>query len=70
VLDGQPESEVLASIAARQTGDTIGVDLGPVTLFIDQLACRGNGSYCKSNSDCCSGACCNDIETCPQGACV
>jgi hypothetical protein len=57
VLDGQPEGTVLANLATRQA-DTF----GPVTLFIDQVACSPDGSGCDSNSDCCSGFCCEDIE--------
>ena len=44
--------------------------IGPVSVFIDDLACASNGSYCKHNSQCCSGHCCADMETCPQFSCI
>jgi len=44
--------------------------LGPVSVFIDDLACRSKGAYCKENSQCCSGRCCADMETCPTFSCV
>ncbi len=70
VLKEPSQSVTLASIATRQTDDTIGGDFGPVTLFIDQLACTPAGGGCKSNSSCCSGYCCEDIEECPPWECM
>lgn len=69
-LQGQPDGAELASLAARQADQSLDETLGPVTLFIDQLACSPDGAGCNSNSDCCSGFCCDDIEICPPGACI
>jgi hypothetical protein len=69
-LQGQPEGAVLASIAARQQDAELDPSIGPVTLFIDQLACSPDGAGCSSNSDCCNGFCCDDIEVCPPGVCT
>jgi hypothetical protein len=68
VLEGQPESDTLISLAARHVHTEIQDTTGPVTLFIDQLACSNGG--CSSNSDCCSGQCCLDNEECPYGMCL
>ncbi len=38
-LQSQPESDALASLAARRTDAEPGESFGPVTLFIDQLTC-------------------------------
>jgi len=69
-LDGQPQSAALASYAARQEDDALDASFGPVSLFIDNLTCSPDGASCNSNSDCCSGYCCIDIEECPPGACL
>jgi hypothetical protein len=44
--------------------------VGPVSLFIDDLACASEGSFCKSNSQCCSGRCCESISLCPTATCL
>jgi hypothetical protein len=67
-LQGQPEGDVLASLAARQTGADMGDSLGPVTLFIDQLTCAPIDAPCTQNSDCCSGDCC-PFTTCINRTC-
>ncbi len=69
-LAGQPESAALASYATRQDDASLDASFGPVSLFIDDLTCGPDGASCNSNSDCCSGFCCEDIEVCPPGACT
>lgn len=69
-LAGQPESAALVSYAARQEDSALDASFGPVSLFIDSLACNPDGASCNSNSDCSSGFCCEDIEECPPGACT
>jgi hypothetical protein len=69
----QPVSgDLSAAITSFQelAGDVPTGTLGPVSLFIDDLACASKGSYCTHNSQCCSGACCADMETCPSFSCV
>ena len=63
-LQGQPEGNVLASLAARVTDTDVGENFGPVTLFIDQLACLPYGARCTNSSDCCSEFCCGDPLDC------
>ena len=70
VLDGQPEGDVLAGLAARQEDTAIGDALGPTTLFIDDLTCAPSNSPCNQDSDCCSGECCIDYEHCAGQVCV
>ena len=65
VLNGQPEGRVLADLASRQTDDTMADAFGPVTLFIDQLACLQDGAWCQSDTECCSGFCCQDPDCYP-----
>jgi hypothetical protein len=67
-LQGQPEGDVLASLAARRTDTDLGDSFGPVTLFIDQLACLPNESHCTNSSDCCSDFCCGDPLDCGAGS--
>ncbi|MDQ3655432.1 MAG: hypothetical protein M3457_10165 [Chloroflexota bacterium] len=69
-LDGQPESAALASYAALQEDSALDATFGPVSLFIDNLTCGPAGTSCHSESDCCSGNCCVDIEECPPYACL
>lgn len=69
-LEGQPEGEELASLAARRTDDAIGDLDGAVTLFIDDLSCSPDGAGCNTSSDCCSGWCCDSIEMCPPYLCT
>lgn len=69
-LDGQPEGAALANLATRQADESLDETFGSVTLFIDQLACRGSGSDCSSNKDCCSGTCCDSNTMCLMGTCV
>lgn len=61
-LQGQPEGDVVASLAARRTDTDLSDSLGPVTLFIDQLTCLPEGSHCTSADQCCSGFCCFSPE--------
>jgi hypothetical protein len=70
VLDGQPESAALASLAARQEDATLDESLGPITLFIDQLACTPDDTRCTHNSDCCSNFCCNAYDGCRLAHCL
>jgi len=62
-------SDAMSSFQQMASDIPIGA-IGPVSLFIDDLACASKGSYCKRNSQCCSGTCCADMETCPQFSCV
>jgi hypothetical protein len=63
-LQGRPEGKVLASLAARVTDTDVGDNFGPVTLFIDELACLPYGAHCTQSSDCCSEFCCGDPLDC------
>lgn len=69
-LAGQPESPALASYATLQEDAALDASFGPVSLFIDNLACNQPGASCNSNSDCCSGTCCTDYAVCPPFACL
>lgn len=69
-LEGQPQSAALATYAALQEDDALDAGFGPVSLFIDNLTCGPAGAACHSESDCCSGNCCVDIEECPPYACL
>jgi hypothetical protein len=62
-------SDAMATFQQIASDIPIGT-LGPVSVFIDDLACGSKGSFCTHNSQCCSGACCSDIETCPSNMCV
>ena len=62
-------SNAMTSFQAMESDIPIGA-IGPVSVFIDDLACASSGSYCKHNSQCCSGRCCADMETCPTFSCV
>ena len=61
-LQSQPESDALASLAARRTDAEPGESFGPVTLFIDQLTCLPEEAHCTSADQCCSGFCCTSPE--------
>ncbi len=69
-LAGQPESAALATYAALQQDDAIDATFGPVSLFIDNLACGPTGASCNSDGDCCSGYCCTDYAICPPWVCT
>lgn len=62
--------EWLAAMVLKPNDDKIAEQLGPGSLFVDQLTCSPDGVSCDSNSDCCSGFCCDDIEICPPGVCT
>ena len=68
-LAKQPESAALVNYADRQVDATLDASFGPVSLFIDNLSCAQDGAACNTNSDCCSGVCCEDNDICPAGAC-
>lgn len=62
--------EWLSAVALQPKDQTIAAQFGPGSLFVDQLTCSPDGASCNSNSDCCSGFCCEDIEVCPPGVCT
>jgi hypothetical protein len=62
-------SDTMSSFQQIATDIPLGA-IGPVSVFIDDLACASKGSYCKDSSQCCSGHCCADMTLCPQFECI
>lgn len=60
----------LSALTLKPNDDKIAAQFGAGSLFVDQLTCGPAGTSCHSNSECCSGFCCNDIEICPPGVCT